>query len=403
MTLIDRTAYPRFKQFPDAKELAELYTTTPEEIKLAKSKTKSHEGFLSFIIMLKSFQRLGYFPHPELVPIAVRRHLRSCLNLHSWVKAIPRDRQRYSSQKTIRDYLKVKQYDKAGQRLIAALVAEATEVKDHPADLINVAIEELVKERYELPAFSTLDRLIRHIRSMVNNRLFALCSEGLSINEQIYLDQLLVVTNNEVDENATLNLLKSPPKSAKLSAIKLLQNKFDILMTFGDAKRLLQSIAITKVRHFAAQARALDISEFQDINLPKRRTLLLCLLYEAQVNTRDYLEDMFIKRILKIQNNAKQRLQELRDKYLTETSELLATFGQVLKASTKAKETQNNAVFGEQVQSILDEHGGTELLLQKLDEIAAYNTNNHLPLMWRFYSANRKALFSLVRSGATSM
>jgi len=61
-----------------------------------------------------------------------------------------------------------------------------------------------------------------------------------------------VVTNNEVDENATLNLLKSPPKSAKLSAINL-QNKFDILMTFGDAKRLLQSIAITKVRHFAAQ------------------------------------------------------------------------------------------------------------------------------------------------------
>ncbi|MBD2365427.1 Tn3 family transposase [Anabaena minutissima FACHB-250] len=398
MTLIDRTAYPKFKQFPNPKELAELYTPQSTEIKFAKSKTKSHEGFLSFMVMLKSFQRLGYFPHPELVPIAVTRHIRSCLKLQDWVKAIPSERQRYTYLQAIRDYLKVKQYDKTGQRLIAALVAEAAEVKDHPADLINVAIEELVKERYELPAFSTLDRLIRHIRSMVNNRLFALCSEGLSINEQIYLDQLLAVTDNEVDENATLNLLKSPPKSAKLSGIKLLQSKFDILMTFGDAKRLLQSIARTKVRHFASQARALDISEFQDINLPKRRTLLLCLLYEAQVKTRDYLVDMFIKRILKIQNNAKQRLQELRDKHLTETSELLATLGQVLKASTKAKETQDNAVFGEQVQSILDEHGGTELLLQKLDEIAAYNTNNHLPLMWRFYSANRKALFSLVRS-----
>jgi len=34
-----------------------------------------------------------------------------------------------TQQKTIRDYLKVKQYDKAGQRLIAALVAEATEGK----------------------------------------------------------------------------------------------------------------------------------------------------------------------------------------------------------------------------------------------------------------------------------
>jgi len=109
---------------------------------------------------------------------------------------------------------------------------------------------------------------------------------------------------------------------------------------------------------------------FQDINF-KRRTLLLCLLYEAQVNTRDYLVDMFIKRILKIQNNAKQRLQELRDKHLTETSELLTTFGQV-KASTKPKKLRIMLFFGEQVQSILDEHGGTELLLQKLDEIAAY-------------------------------
>jgi len=45
----------------------------------------------------------------------------------TFYKSNPRDRQRYSYQKTIRDYLKVKQYDKAGQRLIAALVAEATE------------------------------------------------------------------------------------------------------------------------------------------------------------------------------------------------------------------------------------------------------------------------------------
>ncbi len=399
MASIDRTAYPKFKQFPDPKELAELYTPTPTEIKFVKSKTKNHEGLLRLMVMLKSFQRLGYFPHPEQIPIAVIKHLRSCLKLQDSVKAVPSERQRHTYKNIIREYLGVKQYDKTGQRLIATLVAEAAQIKDHPADLINVAIEELVKERYELPAFSTLDRLIRHIRSMVNNRLFTLCSQGLSTTEQIYLDQLLVVIDKEEDnENATLNLLKSPPKSAKLNGMKLLQNKFDMLMTFGDAKRLLQNITPTKVRHFAAYARTLDITEFQDINLPKRRTLLLCLLYEAQVKTRDYLVEMFIKRILKIQNNAKLRLQELRDKHLTETSELLATLGQVLQASKQAKETKDNAVFGEQVQSILDEHGGAELLMQKLDEIAAYNTNNYLPLMWRFYAANRKALFSLVRS-----
>ena len=301
MTSIDRTAYPKFKQFPDPKELAELYTPTPTEIKFVKSKTKNHEGLLRLMVMLKSFQRLGYFPHPEQIPIAVIKHLRSCLKLQDSVKAIPSERQRHTYKNIIREYLGVKQYDKTSQKLIATIVAEAAQIKDHPADLINVAIEELVKERYELPAFSTLDRLIRHIRSMVNNRLFTLCSQGLSTTEQIYLDQLLVVINNEEDnENTTLNLLKSPPKSAKLKGMKLLQNKFDMLMTFGDAKRLLQNITPTKVRHFAAYARTLDITEFQDINLPKRRTLLLCLLYEAQVKTRDYLVEMFIKRILKI-------------------------------------------------------------------------------------------------------
>ena len=74
----------------------------------------------------------------------------------------------------------VKPYDKNAQKLIAILVAAEAEVKDHPADLINVAIEELVKQRYELPAFSTLDRLIGHVRSLVNNRLFARVGVGLS-------------------------------------------------------------------------------------------------------------------------------------------------------------------------------------------------------------------------------
>lgn len=126
----------------------------------------------------------------------------------------------------------VKPYDKDAQKLIAILVASEAEVKDHPADLIKVAIEELVKERYEIPAFSTLDRLIGHVRSFVNNRLFARVGVGLSTSEQIYLERLLV---EEKDESiATLNLLKAPPKRATLNGMKLLQSKFDALLTFGD-------------------------------------------------------------------------------------------------------------------------------------------------------------------------
>jgi TnpA family transposase len=393
MTVIERTAYPRFKQHPSAKELAELYTPTPEEIKFIKSRVRSHEGLLSFMVMLKSFQRLGYFPHPEQVPVTIIRHLRSCLRLREWVKAIPKARQQRNYQQAIREYLGVKAYNKAAQKLIAQVVATAAQIKDHPADLLNIAIEELVKERYELPTFYVLDRLVGHIRSITNNQLFQQVSQGLSQQEQAYLDRLLLAETSE--SSATLNLLKSPPKSAKLTHIKQLQAKFNSLMTFGDAKRLLSSIAPAKVKYLAATARALDISEFQDIKLPKRRTLLLCLLYKVQVKTRDHLVEMFLKRILKIHNSAREKLKELREKHLAQTSELLNAFAQVLSAST---ETQEDSVLGHQVLEILAKYGGSELLLQKYLEIAAYNTNNHLPLLWRFYSNHRKVLFDLIRS-----
>ncbi len=76
--------------------------------------------------------------------------MRSCLKLQDWVKAIPSERQRYTYQKIIREYLGIKSYDKKAQKMLAIFVAAEAEIKDHPADLINVAIEKLVQEKYEV-------------------------------------------------------------------------------------------------------------------------------------------------------------------------------------------------------------------------------------------------------------
>lgn len=43
-------------------------------------------------------------------------------------------------------------------------IRSAAEVKNNPADLINVALEMLVKASLELPAFSTLDEMAGRIR-----------------------------------------------------------------------------------------------------------------------------------------------------------------------------------------------------------------------------------------------
>ena len=132
-------------------------------------------------------------------------------------------------QGAIREYLNISPYNDRGQELAAIAIKNTASVRDHPADLINVAIEELVRQRYELPAFSTLDRLAGHVRSIVNTRLFKRVARKLSTTDRQNLDNLLVPDSVEMT-NANLNLLKSPPKSHKLKHIKELQDKFYTMM-----------------------------------------------------------------------------------------------------------------------------------------------------------------------------
>jgi hypothetical protein len=54
--------------------------------------------------------------------------------------------------------------------------------------LINVAVEELLRQRFELPAFRTLDELARHVRAIVDRRLFDSVLVQLSEEQRRQLD-----------------------------------------------------------------------------------------------------------------------------------------------------------------------------------------------------------------------
>jgi TnpA family transposase len=393
MTAIERTAYPRFKSQPNLKELAELYTPTESELAFARAQTASKEGRFRLLISLKAFQRLGYFPDGATIPATVIEHLRKLLNLTNSVDAIAplRSQRRYES--AIRTFLQVNIFDAGARKYIAVALATAATTMDRNADLINVAIEELVKESYELPAFSTLDRLAGNIRSITNHRLFQQVASKLTPVEQTFLDELLL--SQPIEGQVTLNLLKSPPKSVRLSHIIQLQSKFDKLMSFGDAQRLLAGIAKSKIQSFAAQAKALDISDFRDIKTKKRHTLLVCLLYRAQVKTRDYLVDLFLKRMRKIHYRARQRLVELREQHLKQTEVMLGVLTEILEVYVDNVDEQT---FGNQVQALLQSHGGATELLERCQEITTYNSDNYLPLIRHFFGRYRPLLFELVRS-----
>ncbi len=231
MTTLERTAYPTFKASLTSTELDAFYTPSAAEVAFSQAEARTRSGQLSVLVLLKAFQRLGYFPIAAAIPNSIIQHLRAYFQWRDFISAVPSRRSLRRYHAAIRRYLAVKPYDQTAQAFLAAHLAAIALTKDHPADLINIAVELLAKERYELPAFSTLDHLVSKIRSATNHQLFQQISEGLSAAEQTYLDQLLLSETPETQ--ASLNLLKAPPKSATFAHLTQLQTKFNQLMTFG--------------------------------------------------------------------------------------------------------------------------------------------------------------------------
>jgi hypothetical protein len=83
VTALERTAYPRFKRRPTAKELAEVYTPTTADLAFVCGIARGAAPTLTAMVLLKSFERLGYMPRLQDVPFAIIGHLRSCLRLTS--------------------------------------------------------------------------------------------------------------------------------------------------------------------------------------------------------------------------------------------------------------------------------------------------------------------------------
>jgi len=329
MASIERTAYPQFKRNPVVRELVATNTPTDVEVAFITEHARQPAHRLTLAILLKAFQRLGYFPPLEDVPAAVVRHIRNELRFRAQVKAravAPNKRYRYYQR--IRAFLQVRVFDQDGLDLAARAMRDAAMVMDNPADLINVAIEQLVRDRIELPAFSALDRLARRVRTLVNGRYFTEIAKRLTDHEKQQLDDLLHVVDPR--QKSPLQAIKRLPKRSSLMHFQELIDHIVQLDDLVGSEEHLADVPKIKRKHFAAEARALDAAELKDFQSAKRHALPLCLIHRARVQTRDDLAEMLIKRMGTIQNRGKEELERLRAQYREKTEAIVATMSDVI-------------------------------------------------------------------------
>jgi TnpA family transposase len=405
---VERTAYPQFRRMISGRELDEVFTPTQDEVSWARARTTSEQHRLALVVLLKCYQRLGYFPNLLKVPSEIISHVRVQVGIEGDVPAV------HEAQATakwhrglIRARLGVKYEPGEVRALAVTALREAAQKKDHPADLINAALETLVKERRELPGYTTLDALATRIRTEVNTELIALVSSRLDEQDTARLLGLFAVAPGE--RRSGYDKLKDTARNPSVSKLKQWLEHLSVLDAVGPTEKWLEGIASTKISHFAGEARVLDASEMTDVSVDKRLTLLICLVHTARIGVRDDVVTMFCKRVATITKRAKDRLEEIRAEH-RETSEwLLGVFGEVINGTQHAlaplegqpalePTTAMAEQVGRMVLSTLTKAGGLERVAGAHEDVSAHHGNNYAPLVHRFYKSHRSAFFDLIEA-----
>lgn len=395
MTAINRTAYPRMEARLNREELVARYTLTETDHAFIRGSSRGESGRLVLAMLLKSRQDFGCFPAIEDVPTDTVAHLASQLGSQG-ISISPQraagSKSLYRYQAAVREHLSVTPYGEEAEELVSRTTLDAAEVMSDPADLINRAVETLHVASIDLPAFSTLDRLVNRLRAEVHEQMYLKVSQRVTAQQTAVLETLLVKPANAT--TTPFNRLKQTPGPATPATIRLWVERLKWLVALVYSDPLLEGIAYTKLRQFAAEAEALDVGDLRDIaQTGKRHTLLLALVRQARMRCRDELVKMLLRRMRKTQSAAKEQLAELQEGHREIEEKLIGILGQVLET---AQVERSDDAFGRQVRELLLKQGGVESLAETCETVSAWHSDNDLPLLWPIHARYRSLLFELI-------
>ncbi|MBA8903109.1 Tn3 family transposase [Phyllobacterium sp. P30BS-XVII] len=395
MTAIDRTAYPRPAARPTFDELTSRYALSETERDFIGISARNDAGRLTLATMLKVRGDIGYFPILSDVHAYIVEYLASQLAFQKPVALLDEARRKttlYHYRIAVRDHINATAYGDIGEALVKDTVLFAAKTMSDPADLINRAIEALKEAKIDLPAFSTLDRLVNHLRAEVHEQIYDQVAQNLTVVDMAALDNLLVVPPDMI--TTPFNRLKQAPRPTTFAAIKLWADRLRWLDSLISRDTILKDIAHTKQRQFASEAATLEVSDLLDIvQLGKRHTLLLCLIRQTRARCRDELIEMFIRRVRRTRAAAKEKLEELHDQHRPMEEALIAILGSIVETAT---EYDTDAEFGSNIRRLLEDRGGVEALAEQCQTVTAYHNGNDLPLLWPIHANTRSALFQLL-------
>ena len=368
--------------------------TDDERILMEEStRSASLTNKLSFMVTLKCYQCLGYAVNLKDVPETVIGYISQALgglDIPDITGYASSSRKRH--RRIILKYLNISDEDHKQRDIMKQSALKSATFKEGLADIINDMVETLVKERFELPGFSTLERMARAARVITTAKLYEKITTGLNDEAKIFLDSLFDTA--VAPDNATTRwaFIKQEMKAPTTQNVKTyIENLTQLKEWRSEIPAVIDDIPAHRLEQFIAEGTALDSSDMKELKQNKRYALAITMLHFKLANGLDDIANVLIRWLRKMRHEAKQELDEYTLTKKGETDRLVEILYGILVASNQ---TGTPAERFEAIEKSFP-NNKDEALFQ-CEQYLAHAGDNYLPFMLRLYQNKRYVLFQLL-------
>jgi len=345
---------------------------------------------VALLVQLKIFQTIGRFRRAADVPPAVIEHVALRLGVESGSTLIFPDRTLYRHRPVILKRLEVVSWGAEARELAQATMRKTAQARTDPADIINSAIDALIRNGFELPALDTLRRLAATVHSKVNAAQWSEVCDCLPFEQRVALETMLVV-DPKTQKSPFANLCAAPGRASRRN-LNALIDRYRWLQQLPDPTTALQSIADSKILQWSNEARRLNALELREYITPRRYTLLMAVIHDARAQVLDDLTQMLLRLVRKIEWKSDQRLAQWHQTRRSKTDVLIRAFHESLIVhSAKLDAVQKVS----QVETVFAAQGGREALAQSCEEHLRHERQNWRPFARAVFVPLRSALLRL--------
>ena len=383
--------YPELPDPLTPGDLQRLFNPSFDERKWAPSVARTPETQVVLLVHLKIFQTIGRFLPAADVPPAAVEYVARKMAIESEAALTCPIRTHYRHRQAILSHLKVSAWGAEGRALAQATMCKTARARTDPADIMNSAIDALIRHDFEWPPLATLRRLAGTWHSKTNTAQWAEVCGRLSSAQHAMLETLLVV-DPKTQKSPFANLCATPGRPSRKN-LNVLVDRYQWLQGLPNSATALQSIADSKISQWANEARRLNALELREYVTPRRHTLLMAVIHDARGQVLDDLTQMLLRIARKVEWKSELRLTEWYQSRRNKTDALIRAFRDSLVVHGSDVDPIEKVSLA---QALFTAQGGHHALVQSCDEHLQHEKQNWRPFARAMFVPLRSALVQLV-------